>query len=82
MKKLFLILILALFGCNGSPQTQQFWRDFNNNYQRQLDREAYGYRPVFSPGPRSNPSSNYWQERTAKQQALEYWRKQQGVYGY
>ena len=81
MRKLLFILILALFGCNGSPQTRQFWYDFNNNYQRHLDRQVYN-QPYIIQGRRSNLPSNYWQEQAAQQQALEYWQKQQGTYGY
>lgn len=48
---------------------QQFWQTFNENYQRQLDRNAYGYQPIIIT-PQRNP--NYWQEQYYQQKVTEY----------
>lgn len=51
---------------------QNFWGTFNENYQRELDRQAYGRQPVIITHPR-NP--NYYQEQLAQQQLWDAYRK-------
>lgn len=74
MKKILTLTILAgiLFVAGCSPTTpqeqiarQQFWRDFSDAYQRELDRQSYGRQPVIITQPQK---SNYWQELYYQQQ--------------
>lgn len=74
MRKILSILILAMAfslfsGCAPmTPQQQMAWQDFwqncNSNYQRELDRQAYGRQPVII----THQKNNYWQEQRARQE--------------
>ena len=73
MKTLSLIITVLIFllaGCEPLTPEQQaanmaYWQAYNSNYQRELDRQAYGRQPVIIQHQR-NP--NYWQEAAARQQ--------------
>ena len=84
MKRIILTLsIILVCGCetNMSPQQRQIWAEawkegwqgVNENYQRQLDRQAYGQYPkIIYP---NQQSSEYWQERQAEQQYWDNYRR-------
>jgi len=83
MKKT-IVLLLAVFLFSGCvPQVgrqavwsqqdrqdwQKLWRDFNENHQRQLDRQYYG-QPRILHVPQQN-RSNFFQERYYEQKLRE-----------
>ena len=83
MKKLLLTsLILVtgflIVGCGEMTHQQQtawmqFWQNYNDNYQRQLDKQN-DFANAFNAG-QVQQRNNYWQEKVARQKYLDsLWR--------
>ena len=79
--------LLVVSGCGQNVDWSAVGEQWNENYQRQLDRQAYG-RPQIQLGPVIYPStqqgnqSTHWQERYHEQKYWEDWRRQRGLPPY